>query len=343
MLNLKKTAVAVLAFSSSAVFAGTMGPVCSAVNVTIPCESTSWLLGGKALYLSTNTGHGSNTITTSGGSEAGTDIGPKYGWGFMIEGAYNFGTGNDININWYHINNGNHHYVGPDSFSGSSSAYSSPSATSSLSSVSFGSNGYLSVGPHWDAVDIEFGQHVDFGENNSVRFHAGFDWARVGYTSESDQNGSATTLTKTSGAATTYAFNNNLTYQASYNGFGPRLGSDWAYDWGNGLGMYANGAMGLLAGTSKNSGTFLDVNSGLSVTETNNATIVVPELEGKLGLTYDYATSMGDLTLDVGWMWVNYFNALKASTTLQGGATPTDVNFGLEGPYVGARWVGNVA
>lgn len=341
MLNLKKTAVAVLAISSSAVFAGTMGPVCSAINVTIPCESTSWMLGGKGLYLSTNAGHGSNTITTGTGQQIGTDIGPKYGWGFMIEGAYNFGTGNDININWYHINNGNHHYTGVAGVSGISPAYSLPGQVDYLSAITFGAGGYLSVGPHWDAVDIEFGQHVDFGENNSVRFHAGFDWARVGYTAQNDQNGTVTLTPIAGGASVTPSFDNNITYQATYNGFGPRIGSDWAYDWGNGLGMYANGAMGLLAGTSKNTGTYLNVNTGSSVSETNSATIVVPELEGKLGLTYDYATSMGDLTLDVGWMWVNYFGALKAAGTYQG--APTDVNFGLQGPYVGARWMGNVA
>src|SRR3990167_8564006 len=131
MLNLKKTAVAVLALGSSAVFAGTMGPVCTPGNVTVPCEKTAWDVGGQALYLQPM--YNSNFVATGGLSGADRQAAAQsWGWGFQIEGSYHFNTGNDIDVNWYHLNNSQ--------------------------SLTLGNGLIASVRPEWDQVNVELGQ-----------------------------------------------------------------------------------------------------------------------------------------------------------------------------------------
>ncbi len=333
MLNLKKTAVAVLALGSSAAFAGSMGPVCSAVNVTVPCEATAWEFGGKALYLEPSLSSGfasQRTISPAGVPSHAHGINPQYNWGFMIEGAYHFNTGNDINLNWYHLSKSNSH--------------TRPGGA--LTPISVGPLGLieiehgpssLSIDPHWDAVNLEFGQHVDFGENKSIRFHGGAQYARITNTSTHAAIDGIEAVTPFGTLAGVYEHSGS--FNPSYNGFGPRLGADMAYDWGNGLGIYANGAAALLAGSSKYNSSYAD-SLGNAIAVSGSKTSIVPELEAKLGATYTYAMAQGDLTLDAGWMWVNYFNVHQNH---QIGADGADSDFGLQGPFIGLKWLGNVA
>jgi hypothetical protein len=341
MSNLKKTAIAVLALSSGAVFAGTMGPVCSAVNVTVPCESTAWDLGGKALYfqpsISGANAGSSKTLTSGAGQSVDVGRNPKWGWGFMIEGSYHFNTGNDLNLNWYHVGTSR-----SGGFNGSTTITSNQSsllepASANIESLTI-NRVYNTVDPKWDMVNLEFGQHVDFGESKSIRFHGGFEFARLTANNSIAMNGSAVTVLP----RTTPSFSTRLGTNPSYNGFGPRFGADMSYDWGNGLGIYANGATALLAGTSKYSTTATNVELGRSVTTSGSSTVVVPELEGKLGATYSYATAQGDLTFDAGWMWINYFNAVRSQSASVFSNT-SDGNFGMQGVYFGLKWLGNVA
>lgn len=312
MLNLRKTAVAVaVALGSSAAFAGTMGPVCTPGNVTVPCERTAWDFGVQALYLEPvySGDFGYVGYQYDGSRYRFNEFNPDWGWGFKLEGSYHFNTGNDLNVNWYHMNRDTNHTY---------SAYSELLAASTTI--------YSRFEPKWDAVNVEFGQHVDFGEFKDIRFHAGVQYARIEQEARVGVNFFGPSLQA----------RNELTY----NGFGPRVGADMTYNFGNGFAVYGNGATAILIGDSK----FTDNVSGLFglVPGTGTKRTMVPELEAKLGAKYTYAMAQGDLTLDAGYMWVNYFNANHAGVGFSGVALVREADFGIHGPYVGLKWVGNV-
>jgi hypothetical protein len=151
MFDLKKTAVAVLAFASSTVFSGTMGAICTPGNVTLPCERTAWEFSGHALYLQPAHSGPLAYLGTSGGVFNDVDAG--WDWGFAADAAYHFGTGNDVTLSWNHMRFNAPHFATATDF--------------------------RDYETNWDAVDVELGQRVDLSLANSVRFHGGVHYARI--------------------------------------------------------------------------------------------------------------------------------------------------------------------
>lgn len=316
MLRLKKAAVGILAFVSSSVFAGSMGPVCAPGNVTVPCERPAWDFGGKALYLESSFGAANfpDYYTTPAGVENYQNRGNLWGWGFMLEGSYHYNSGNDVNLNWYHLN--------------SSRSVSLPSGF--VTDVFSGTEGTAAITittkPTWDAVNLEFAQHVDYSPRSSVRFHGGAEYVRLKLFRIDNAYA-------TNAPVLGYVIVNK---DWEYNGFGPRAGADAFYGFANGLSIYAKSALGLYAGTSSFHSSTNIVLTGL--TRNLSSMIIAPELEAKLGGSYTYSFGQGDLSLDAGWMWINYFGPLTNAFS----ESVHSENFGLQGPFLGLKWVGNL-
>lgn len=312
---------------------------CCTTPITIPCVKDKWHVGISALYLRPNFGGNglgyssfsnygtdffSHTVEVNGAPNNLSNIVPNRAWGFQLDGGYEFGAGNDIDLNWYHLNEDTHGHL--------------PTGTLFAGSASTLYAGNLTVKPRWDAVNLELGQRFDFSDMNVLRLHAGLEFSRI-------QTSFTNSPRLTPTGSPIFITNDQLTYT----GFGPRLGGDYSYNFCFGLGLYAKAAGSLLVGTAKQSVTGYHDLGGFNLYSTgnyhqSNNNVIVPELEADFGVKYDYAFLQGNLRFDLGYMFITYLGALVsqvgAGVVSSSISTSSATNFNLNGPHVGVTWSG---
>lgn len=327
MFVLKRLILIVFALGSSVLFAGTMGPVCSPGAMTVPCNQSAWSVAAKALYLQTNFNQ-KFSYFPRGDNNIYNDLGGQWGWGFQLAASYLFNTGNDVTLNWYHLDG----------------------ASGYLKFTPFGEfdplNVRLALKTQWDAVNGELGQLATLTRDINYRFHGGFQFARL----KNTMNARVAFIVPTEFLdlfdADSIPAPRHLHYNTSFNGFGPRTGIDMDYILGNGFSMYAKAATALLVGTIKSSVT------GLAEPLTSvhgSYSAIVPELEASVGLNYSYPTKRGDFLFDLGYLWVNYFNPLRNQNIIDNIANNQSVtsenrstDLSISGLYFGLKYVANI-
>jgi hypothetical protein len=288
--------------------------------------------GGNGLgYTSYNNYAGANneqTIYVNHGTDSMNNITPKWGFGFELEGNYVCDTGNDYNIHWSHLdNNVDNNLPFTSLFSGSVDGF-------------FASR--LEIATRWDTVYIEAGKRFNFNNQRLLRLHAGLEYSQI--------KNAFTNYPKLfiSSAQPYFISKDTLTYK----GLGPRGGIDFAYAFHNGISLYGKTAGSVLVGIAKQSisgyrdyfSTAYAANQifGVNNYKLSNKNVVVPKLEAKLGVAYDKRLKLGNLGVDLGYLWIDYLNAVTSYTgtgaIFSSIGIPATSNFNLNGLYLGINW-----
>ena len=349
--NIKRLSLALLALGLSApAFADT----CNPFNVTVPNQQGGFTIGADALYLQPSVPNGSyftsvtNPVTPAGAPTVTnfniSNVDPNYHWGFDVTAGYRIPcTGNDITATWTHLSQNSD----SDSLLNPNFRVVNDGVTTVFNQSATGSLEFK-----YDAVDLDVGQRVNFGDYFQFRTFAGVRWAQV----EEDKSIDTALVETATGTTPVTPFIANTVHRtddSKFNGFGPQVGFDGRYCLGYGFGVDANLTTSLLIGKDDNS--FRDVNTNFASTgafttgailnvDEDSKTRVVPAIDASLGLDYTYNFNNCDrsnLVVQAGWKVINYWNVVHnisdASANFAGTFTNNGSNVAFQGPYAGIK------
>lgn len=302
-----------------------------------------WSIGADALYLKPSFGgnglgyttfsnYGNdipgNLVDVNGATNHMSNMNPQTDWGFRIEGAYYLDPCNDLNLNWSHLNE--------------TTEGTLPLGTLFAGSASGLYAGQIKVETQWDTVNLEYGHRVLLDASKILRLHAGLSYVRI-------DNSFSNYPRLTPSASPLFHTHDTMKYW----GIGPRFGGDFDYNLFDCFSIYLKAAGSLLTGPAEQSvngyGDFVFAGSTYPYSTGNynqsHSNVVVPEFEAKIGVTYDYAFSLGTVGFDLGYLWMAYLNAIVsqvgADVYSSAISASTTTNFDLSGLYFGIKWTGN--
>ncbi|MCD6046268.1 MAG: Legionella pneumophila major outer membrane protein precursor [Gammaproteobacteria bacterium] len=338
-----------LGLASATAYAGAIETplaVSNDINITAPDQTGLWSFGATAVLMRPigggfNYANSRSSATTDGNTSGSIDrnvVHPSYSWWFGADVSYAFpGNGRDVMLAYEGM-----HTSTKDSTDGnflsSPFAYSANTAANNGNSV-FANGSYTTNGGtftsasgkaevNYGAGDLIFGQKLDVGTRIRLHPFAGLRYAYIDHKNTGDYAG---------GSYTTYNVTENAKFDSTFNGIGPRFGSDAQANLGQGFSVRGRLGLSALIGARKTDSSFVDsyydsstgvlVATDAQSADTGTQMRVVPEIDGRLGVAYthDSATSMG-WGIEAGWQAENYFNSNRNVS----GSTS---DFALQGPY----------
>lgn len=348
--------LALLISGTTTAYAGTLLPVQQQpVFVTVPTSDPGFTFSVSALALQPGASN-LNYVIYNKELPAQTptwneqEFKPSFSFGFELGAGYNFGQGNDVNLDWTHFQSNTSattiapnasYFLGPDYEIG-------PNGTTMR-------NAYGNAKFNYDVVNLDAGQWAALGKHIAMRFFGGLSTSFLREKVTAIYNGSI--------PAGLFAgpFSMEQQVKADFTGIGPRFGLEGDYTADNGFGFMMEGAFSALIGSAYAKTSF--AGSGQELLALYNQTLneqyirdqkvsrVVPGVDGKLALTYKRTFNKNtSINISAGYEAAVYVNAISqylpgtlvTGTSLQSGGIyvatmdHTLSNYSVQGPFLKA-------
>lgn len=326
-------------------------------TVSIPCLKSGLEVSASALYLQPNANNlGWGVVTTvlpiPTPQWSVKTINPSYHAGFNLGARYVFPCyGNDLQLNWSHLNTSDSQHVHVDPSTQWISPFSQTGTQPELGEITGVASlkrARANANFHYDVVNLDAGQYIDVGCHMHLRIFSGLSAARIQEKLTSTFRGTPLPV---------LSFNN----KATYTGVGPRLGVYNAFSICRGLSFVSQFAGSLLVGRAnpaeyKFVGTsaetlLIGISKNREKIASSHTTDIVSALDAKLGLSYVFdMPQCSQLTLEGGYMAALYVHPLQSYETntnviaLDIGSLSTSSvkhtqsNFSVGGLYLTANW-----